>query len=118
MNIWDEGTYRTRTARGGVPVPDAVRTGHLSVWLEGEKLLGGWSLTRTGRAYGAGEGREAWILVKRVDDHAAARLDITAAAPESVRSGRRLADLRVVSPGRTDAADPAPGPRPSEWSSR
>jgi DNA ligase D-like protein (predicted 3'-phosphoesterase) len=102
--IWDEGTYRNLTARSGSPVAvtDAVRAGHLSVWLEGEKLQGGWSLTRTGWRGGGSSDRlgdggvvrnEAWILVKRVDDHAEAGLDITTAAPESVRTGRRLADL-------------------------
>jgi DNA ligase D-like protein (predicted 3'-phosphoesterase) len=93
--IWDEGTYRNLTSRGGVPIPvtDAVKAGHVSVWLEGEKLQGGWSLTRTG-----GGGREAWILVKRADDRAEAGVDITEVAPESVRSGRRLADLRAGTP--------------------
>jgi DNA ligase D-like protein (predicted 3'-phosphoesterase) len=93
--IWDEGTYRNLTVRAGLntPVTDAVRGGHLSVWLEGEKLRGGWSLTRTDRGDAAGD-RESWILVKRADDRAEAGLDITAVAPESVRSGRRLSDLR------------------------
>jgi DNA ligase D-like protein (predicted 3'-phosphoesterase) len=92
--IWDEGTYRNLTVRAGLstPVTDAVRSGHLSVWLEGEKLQGGWSLTRTDRGAAAGD-RESWILVKRADDRAEAGLDITAVAPESVRSGRLLAEL-------------------------
>jgi DNA ligase D-like protein (predicted 3'-phosphoesterase) len=97
--IWDEGTYRNLTARGGkaVAVTDAVAAGHVSVWLDGDKLRGGWSLTRTDRHGQAVKG-DAWILVKRVDDQADAGLDITTAAPESVRTGRRLADLRAASP--------------------
>src|ERR1700678_4351069 len=46
--VWDEGTYRNLTARSGSPVPvrEAVESGHVSVWLEGSKLIGGRSLTR------------------------------------------------------------------------
>lgn len=85
--VWDEGTYRNLTERRRQPVPvaDAVRGGHVSVWLEGTKLRGGWSLTRT-----HGGNRESWLLVKRADDRADPRTDITAAAPDSAVSGRSL----------------------------
>ena len=45
--VWDEGTYRNLTTRRGevVPVADAVAEGHVSVWLQGSKLVGGWTLT-------------------------------------------------------------------------
>lgn len=88
--VWDEGTYRNLTERGGrlVAVADAVRAGHLSVWLEGSKLRGGWSLTRTHDG-----DKESWLLVKRADDHADAELDITSTAPDSVITGRSLADV-------------------------
>ena len=58
--VWDEGTYRNMTEKNGKPVgvAVAVAAGHLSVWLEGTKLRGGWSLTRTSPA-GA---KEAWIM--------------------------------------------------------
>jgi bifunctional non-homologous end joining protein LigD len=89
--VWDEGTYRNLTQRDGtaIGVADAVRRGHLSIWLEGSKLTGGWSLTRTG---GRGD-RESWILVKRRDDRADTGIDITVSAPDSVRSGRSLAEV-------------------------
>ena len=50
--VWDQGTYRNLTEKNGRPVSvvDAVAAGHLSVWLDGTKLHGGWSLTRTSRA--------------------------------------------------------------------
>ncbi len=48
--VWDTGTYRNLTGHGEeVPVGKGVRDGHLKVWLEGEKLRGGYALTRTGR---------------------------------------------------------------------
>ena len=42
--------------------------GHLSFWLEGEKLRGGWTLQRTG-----GGAKPQWLLVKRRDEAADAR---------------------------------------------
>jgi bifunctional non-homologous end joining protein LigD len=36
--VWDAGTYRALTEG---PVEDALENGHLSFWLEGEKLQGG-----------------------------------------------------------------------------
>jgi bifunctional non-homologous end joining protein LigD len=89
--VWDEGTYRNLSQRDGRPVPlgEAVRAGHLSVWLEGSKLRGGWSLTRTG---GRGD-RESWILVKRTDERADPDLDITTSAPDSAVTGRSLREV-------------------------
>ncbi|MGP3925524.1 DNA polymerase ligase N-terminal domain-containing protein [Streptomyces sp. 8N616] len=89
--VWDTGTYENRTEHRGkeVPVADAVDGGHVSVWLEGEKLRGGYSLTRTGRD---GD-KERWILVKKSDDAADARRNPVNSEPASVRSGRTIEDL-------------------------
>jgi bifunctional non-homologous end joining protein LigD len=86
--VWDEGTYRNMTEKNGKPVgvAVAVAAGHLSVWLEGTKLRGGWSLTRTSPA-GA---KEAWIMVKRNDEHADRTRDIITEAPNSATTGRDL----------------------------
>jgi len=88
--VWDEGTYRNLTVRNGQPfgVSDAVRAGHLSVWLAGTKLNGGWSLTRT-----HGGPKETWIMVKRADERALPGFDVEAVAPDSVRSERSLAEV-------------------------
>ncbi len=90
--VWDEGTYRNLTESNGHPVSvvDAVAAGHLSVWLDGTKLHGGWALTRTSPA---GE-KEAWILVKRTDDQASREVDLTTEAPDSVLTGRSLEEVR------------------------
>ncbi len=90
--VWDEGTYRNVTEKNGRPVSvvDAVAAGHLSVWLEGRKLRGGWSLTRTGSA---GD-RESWILVKHNDEYADRSHDITADAPDSIVTGRSIDQVR------------------------
>lgn len=90
--VWDEGTYRNLTAKDGRPVPvvEAVAAGHLSVWLDGTKLHGGWALTRTSPA---GD-REAWIMVKRADDRASRTVDVTTEAPGSVLTGRTIEEVR------------------------
>jgi DNA ligase D-like protein (predicted 3'-phosphoesterase) len=77
--IWDEGTYRSLTEG---PVEAALENGHLSFWLDGRKLTGGWTLQRTGGTQ--------WLLIKRRDDHADARRNPVSTQPESVRSGRAL----------------------------
>ena len=87
--VWDEGTYRNLTEKGSRPVPvtDAVAHGHVSVWLEGEKLKGGWSFTR----FGAGS--TSWALVKRKDEYADPTRDITVDEPRSVKSGRTVEEV-------------------------
>jgi DNA ligase D-like protein (predicted 3'-phosphoesterase) len=83
--VWDAGTYRSLTDG---PVEDAVEAGHLSVWLEGEKLRGGWTLQRT-----RGGAKPQWLLVKRRDEGADARRNPVSTQPESVLSGRTVEDL-------------------------
>jgi bifunctional non-homologous end joining protein LigD len=82
--VWDEGTYHNLMTRQGevIPVTDAVAAGHVSVWLQGSKLVGGWALTRF-------KG-DNWALVKRKDEQASDRRDITSEEPRSVKSGRTL----------------------------
>src|SRR5262249_52691860 len=42
--LWDRGDYR---GLGDEPIAAALDRGHLSFWLDGEKLQGGWTLQRT-----------------------------------------------------------------------
>jgi DNA ligase D-like protein (predicted 3'-phosphoesterase) len=83
--VWDAGTYRPLT--DGSPA-EALDTGHLSFWLEGEKLRGGWTLQRT-----HGGEKPQWLLVKRRDEEADARRNPVGTQPESVLSGRTIDDL-------------------------
>jgi bifunctional non-homologous end joining protein LigD len=101
--VWDQGTYRNLTEKQGQPidVADAVKAGHLSVWLDGTKLKGGWSLTRTSRAgeRGGKDQQEQWIMVKRSDDHADPSRDITSTAPNSAITDRSLEEVRADDTG-------------------
>ncbi len=87
--VWDEGTYQNLTEKGTKPVPvtDAVAHGHVSVWLEGHKLRGGWALTRFGAE------STSWALVKRKDEYANPAKDITGEEPRSVKSGRTVEEV-------------------------
>ena len=88
--VWDAGTYRNRTEQDGkaVPVEQAVEEGHVTVWLEGRKLRGGYALTRIGKG-----SRGRWLLVKMADEEADARRKPTKSQPESVVSGRTVEEV-------------------------
>jgi DNA ligase D-like protein (predicted 3'-phosphoesterase) len=85
--VWDAGTYRNRTEQDGktVPIEQAVKEGHVTVWLEGRKLRGGYALTRIGKGR-----KPKWILVKLKDERADARRSPVVSQPESVLSGRTV----------------------------
>ena len=83
--IWDRGTYEQG---GRVAWPEALERGHAVFVLHGEKLRGGFALQRT--RPGA---KPQWLLIKRRDDAARPGSDIVAERPESVVSGRALAEL-------------------------
>lgn len=86
--VWDAGPYKNlKNDDNGNPVPlsDQVSQGHLTVWLQGEKITGGYALTRTGD--------ERWILVKMDDQEADARRNPVSTEPDSVLTGRSLKDV-------------------------
>jgi DNA ligase D-like protein (predicted 3'-phosphoesterase) len=83
--VWDRGTYEQG---GRVPWPEALDRGHAVFVLHGEKLSGGFALQRTG-----GGAKPQWLLIKRRDEDARAGSDVVAERPESVLSGRTLADV-------------------------
>jgi DNA ligase D-like protein (predicted 3'-phosphoesterase) len=83
--VWDRGTYEQG---GRVTWPEALDRGHAVFVLHGQKLHGGFALQRT--RPGA---KPQWLLIKRRDDEARPGSDIVAERPESVISGRTLAEL-------------------------
>lgn len=81
--IWDRGTYTSSVAAA-----QALAAGHFAFELGGEKLRGGWALTRVA------EGRdERWVLVKVRDQEADRESDLVAERPESVLSGLTVDEL-------------------------
>jgi DNA ligase D-like protein (predicted 3'-phosphoesterase) len=88
--VWDTGTFRNLTESDGteISVEDAVEKGHVTVWLDGKKLTGGYSLTRIGKGK-----KPRWILVKADDDAADRRRKPVRSQPESVLSGRTIEEV-------------------------
>jgi len=62
VTVWDRGTYANRTEHEMI---NCLVRGHLSIRLNGEKLHGGYALTRVREG-----DDETWLLVKRRDDDA------------------------------------------------
>ena len=83
--VWDHGLFRPL---GEGPVGAALDAGHAAIRLDGVKLAGGWALTRV--ADGADP---RWIVLKMRAAEADPGRDIVAERPESVVSGRTIAEL-------------------------
>jgi DNA ligase D-like protein (predicted 3'-phosphoesterase) len=81
--VWDAGTYRNLDEER--TMSETLEAGHVKVWLEGEKLSGGWTLQRT-----RGGAKPQWLLIKRRDEGADARRNPESSQPESVKSGRTV----------------------------
>lgn len=100
MIVWDSGTYRNTTKKSGkaIPIEDAVAHGHISVWLEGTKLKGGFALNRFKKGP-----QEQWLLVKMRDEQAVSEEDVLNMSPESVLTGRTLEDVGQHEKERADS---------------
>lgn len=115
--LWDRGTWEP-----AVDPARALKKGELKFLLHGEKLAGKWALVKI-----KGDDPKAWLLVKDKDEHARAgnELDVVSARPESVVSGRGLAEVaaerdRLWHSRKLDAAgalDPG-GPAEAEGGAR
>lgn len=100
--VWDLGPYRNDTTDDDgavIPVADALADGHVRVWLDGQKLQGGYALTHT-----AMRSDDDWLLVKVDDEHADARRNPTSTEPASVLSGRTVEEV-----AEEDDAEDDPG---------
>jgi DNA ligase D-like protein (predicted 3'-phosphoesterase) len=87
--VWDRGTYRNLMAEKDEPlsVVESLDAGHVEVWLEGEKLRGGYALVKINR------GENQWLLVKMDDEAADARRNPVSTQPNSVLSDRTIEDV-------------------------
>jgi DNA ligase D-like protein (predicted 3'-phosphoesterase) len=90
--VWDRGTYRNLKEENedeeAKSVEEQIEDGHVTIWLEGEKLNGGYALIRTG---GGEDAR--WLLIKMDDEKADARRKPTSTETKSVKTGRTLEEI-------------------------
>ena len=66
----------------------ALQDGLIEVWLEGEKLAGGYAPKRI-----EGGKKPRWLIIKMDNEHADARRRPGSTEPLSVKSGRDLDDI-------------------------
>lgn len=101
--VWDRGTYRNLRAEkegDGASMEESLADGKAEVWLEGEKISGGYTLVRmqTGN-------EERWLLIKQDDDEADARRKPARTEPESVLSGRTVEEIAAEEGPDAEGAD-------------
>lgn len=90
--LWDRGPYRNlkvgEDGAVGKTVAQQVEEGHVTIWLEGQKLHGGYALIRTG-----GGEKARWLLIKMEDSEADSTSDPTETENLSVKTGRTMDEI-------------------------
>ncbi|MGM0373982.1 MAG: DNA polymerase ligase N-terminal domain-containing protein [Chloroflexota bacterium] len=90
--VWDRGSYRNLKEEEEDDPPSIsqqIKEGHVTLWLQGQKLSGGYALIRTGSDDDA-----RWLMIKMEDEKADARRNPTSTEPDSVITGRTLDEFR------------------------
>jgi bifunctional non-homologous end joining protein LigD len=89
--VWDAGSYSNLTEKKGqqIPLDQALANGHAVVSLQGDKLSGGFALTRIA----TGTKNERWLFVKTNDKHADPDNNLLEAKRNSVLSGRSMDEI-------------------------
>ncbi len=89
VEVWDRGIFVNLKPKGeGNSISANREEGLIEVWLEGEKLKGGFALVRT-----RGGKNETWLLVKMKDDMADRDADPLDELPASVLTGRTIEEI-------------------------
>lgn len=97
--LWDRGRWAPDE---GDPTK-AIKRGKLSFTLEGERLRGGWTLTRLRSRNVSGDDRDNWLLIKRDDEHAAPEEgDSSVPEDRSIESGRTMREIAEGEGARKD----------------
>jgi len=82
--VWDLGTYKNLK---DTDMAICFKKGHITIFLIGKKLNGGYALTRF-----RGEGKQ-WLLVKMDDEFADARRNPVSSQTTSALTGRTLKEI-------------------------
>jgi bifunctional non-homologous end joining protein LigD len=90
--VWDRGNYRNlreeKEDGSQATMEQSLEQGKVEIWLEGQKLHGGYALIRTGKSE-----EEGWLLLKMRDDAVNIKQEPVRTEPESVLSGRTLEEI-------------------------
>ncbi|MFI9652388.1 DNA polymerase ligase N-terminal domain-containing protein [Guyparkeria halopsychrophila] len=85
--VWDRGSYRNLDEQQSVA--DGLRKGLVEVWLDGEKIRGGYAFKRI-----QGGDKPQWLLIKMRDEAADARRNPVSTETRSVKSGRTFDEIQ------------------------
>jgi len=85
--VWDQGTFEN--LKEDTSLKQGFEDGHLEVWIDGEKLQGGYALNH----FRDENDTRQWLLVKMKDDEADARRNPVSTEPDSVQTGRSLDEI-------------------------
>lgn len=89
--VWDAGTFRNLKedeTEGAKSVSESIKDGHITIWLDGKKLKGGYALIRTNQGKS-----ERWLFIKMDDKEADARRNPVSTEPKSVISGKTIEEI-------------------------
>lgn len=90
--IWDKGTYRNLKTgddeNQSMSMEESLKQGHAAIWLDGQKIKGGYALIRTKKS-----GENQWLLIKMDDQEADARRRPVSTQTKSAASGRTLKEI-------------------------
>ena len=90
--VWERGSYRNlRSGKEGsssLSMEESLKDGLIEVWLDGDKLHGGYALKRIRKGK-----KPQWLLIKMDDEGADARRNPVSTEPDSVKTGRSIAQI-------------------------
>jgi len=87
--VWEKGLYTgfMKNHKGeDISLSESLRQGYMLIWLEGEKLKGGYILVRLSK-------KQRWILIKMEDEYAHHEGRKPASWNRSVKSGKTLTQI-------------------------
>ncbi len=88
--VWDAGTYKFDPDKNDYDtINEAYKTGHIKISLKGHKLVGDFMLIRTNQ-----KKANQWLFFKIDDEDADARRNPVSTEPNSVLTGRTLAEIK------------------------
>jgi len=89
--VWDIGPYKNLRAEKdekSISMEECLDEGKVEIWLEGQKIKGGYALVRTGKGKNV-----RWLLIKMKDEEADAGRNPVSSRPESAISGRTMDEI-------------------------
>lgn len=90
--VWERGSYRNlrsgKESGNSLSMEQSLEDGLIEVWLDGNKLHGGYALKRIRKGK-----KPQWLLIKMDDEGADARRNPVSTEPDSVKSGRSMAEI-------------------------